>query len=265
MTYSATFPKIFFLLLLFALAPYCTEPISTTPMYADYLPKEAKPIEVYINSVHMWVEKEKVFVTGICTNNTANWHKIWLKGIPLNAAGVPIAISKHNSVILSTHSDAVAPQGRTSFMASFPLSDFAENPTTFDISIAGATLQPAGPILAIPGTSAMRMNMPALPGNPNSGGETWQMVGNLTNPLDMVAEHPRLEVLVYGKDNLLWLSTVVNPEDPAVATFFHWDGEGPLPARGARDFQLQIINRILPEGLQAQGIGRVDLLPFVAR
>lgn len=236
-----------------------------SPLFADFLPKEAQIIDVHVNSVHVWVEKEKIFVTGICINPSASWYKIWLKAVPLNADGKAVSISKHSSVILSTHSDAVAPQGRTSFMASFLLSDFSEPPATFNVSIAGATPQTAGPILAIPGTSAMRMSMPPVPGVPNSGGETWQMTGNLTNPLDMIAEHPRIEVLVYGKDNLLWLCTVVNPEDPAVASFFHWDGEGPLPARGARDFQLQILSRVLPEALQAQGISRVDLLPFVTR
>lgn len=256
--------------LLFALLfsfQHCTEtsPAINTPLNAEYLPSNAGPLQVNIYNVNSWVEKDRFFVTGVCSNISANWQRFWLDVVPVNAAGKAIAISNHTSVIVPTFSDAVPPQGRTSFFASWPLTDFSGKPDSCIVKLAGAVQQTAGPILAVPGTNGIRMFASSTSGLPATEETAWQLSGNLLNALDMEAAHPRLEILLYGKDNKLWLSTVLNPEDPATKPIFQFDREGPLQPKESRAFSLQVYYTGLPEALNTQKIGRIDILPFVAR
>lgn len=257
--------RISLLFVLLFLFQNCKEdaPVSTRPFNVELLPANAKPVAVNVYKVNCWVEQEKFFVVGLCTNTSAEWQKIWLEAVPLNASGKPIAISKCSSVIFSTFSDAVPPSGRTSFFASWPLSDFSGKPDSCTIkSVLG--IQPApGPILVAPVVNGMKMLSPSVPGQPSIEG--WHVSSSISNPLQMEAAHPRLEVLVYGTDGLLWLSTVLNPEDPATKQIFHFEGDGPLKPAEDRPFNLQVYNEGLPQVLKEKKIGRVEILPFEAR
>jgi len=245
----------------------CTEkkPAPNRPLQAELLPTNAKSIEIKISNLNSWVEHDKFFVTGICSNLTSEWQKIWLEAVPMNQAAKPISIAKHSAVVIPTLSDAVPPNGRTSFFASWPLSAFSGVPFSCKVKGAGATPQVSGPILVVPMVNAMKMLVPPAPDQPATVEKAWQVSGSVSNPLPLIAAHPRLEVLIYGTDNRLWMSTLLNPEDPTIKQFFHFEREGPLQPNEDRPFTLQIFYEGLPQALQEKKLGRVEILPFEAR
>ena len=253
--------------LLLLLAISCKEkaPLSTVPFGAASVPGNAKPVAAIVYKVNCWEEGGQFFIAGICTNPTTEWQKIWLEATPLNAAGKPVAISNCGSMIVPTFSDAIPPSGRTSFYASWPLADFSEKPDTCKIKGMMATQPPAGPILVSSITNGLKMLVPSIPGQPPAEERGWHVSSTVSNPLQIVASHPRFEVLVYGADGLLWLSTVLNPEDPAAAQIFHFEREGPLQPGEERAFNLQVYYQALPQVLRDKKIGRVEVLPFEAR
>ena len=243
----------------------CTEkvPVDPTPLNADMVPANAQPMGSNVSHINCWVEKDMVFVTGICANTTEAWQKIWLDVSPLSPTGKPLAILNHSSVIVNTFSDAVAPYGRTSFFASFPLANFSGKPDSCIVKVAGVTPQAPGPVLIAPVVNGMLMSSPASAGMASV--EAWYASGTISNPLQMVASKPRLEVLIYGTDNKLWYSTLLNPEDPAVQSFFSFERKGPLQPEESRVFTLQVYYQSLPQALKDLKIGRVVILPFEAR
>lgn len=255
------------ILVLFFSITACTEktPNVVRPLHANLLPEAAKTIPGNISQLNCWVEQDQFFVTGICSNQSASWQKIWLEVTPLDAEGKPLTIEKHNAVILSTFSDAVPPNGRSSFFGSWPLSAFSGVPNASSVKIAGAITQNAGPILVASKINSMKMLASTAPDQPATEEIAWQVNGSILNPLPTIANHPRLEVLVFGTDNRLWLSTLLNPEDPASQVNFQFARKGPLQAQEDRPFTLQVFYASLPKALKEQKIGRVEILPFEAR
>lgn len=245
----------------------CTEkaPQVISPLHADLLPANAQPINVEISQVNCWVELDQFFVTGICANKSTTWQKIWLEATPLDADGNALSIEKHPSVILPTFSDAVPPSGQSSFFNAWPLHAFSGTPHSFKLKIAGATTQNSGPILVASKINSMKMLASTAPDQPATEEIAWQVNGSILNPLPTIANHPRLEVLVFGTDNRLWLSTLLNPEDPASQANFQFERKGPLQAQEDRPFTLQVFYASLPKALKEQKIGRVEILPFEAR
>lgn len=241
------------------------KPVKTQPLNIALVPTNATNANAAIFNQNCWVDKEKFFVTGICSNTTAQWQKFWLEATPVDANGKPVSISKHSSIILTTFSDAVPPGGRTSFFASWPLTDFSSRPATFNIKVTKAVQQTAGAILVVPAINSIKMFAPAVPGQPAPIERSWQVSGTINNPLSTVASRPRLEILVFDTNGILWLSTLLNPEDPAVKTIFKFDREGPIQPKEVRGFNLQVFYEILPLPMQQKKIGRVEVLPFDAR
>lgn len=239
-------------------------PLAVGPLDGNLLPSDAAALQAIVYQDNCWIEKDRFFVVGICSNTAPDWKKIWLDAVVSDAQGKPLTISRHASAIVNTWSDAVPPSGRTSFFASWPLSDISGKPASCRLT-ALAVSKTAGPVLAIPLVNGMKILAPGAAGQPATEQQAWQVSGSILNALPVVAEKPRLEVLVYGSDNKLWLSTLLNPEDPAVQAFFQIDATGPMKAGEERGFSLQVFTQGLPETLKAKGIGRVDLLPFVAR
>ncbi|MFN0036270.1 MAG: hypothetical protein ACKVUS_14495 [Saprospiraceae bacterium] len=258
------FSALFALLLSFQNCGEKTPP-PTGPLHAEILPSSAQRVEVAVRSINCWVERGQFFVTGICSNTSAGWQKIWLEAAPLDAAGKPITISKHRSVIIGTFSDAVPPNGRTAFYASWPVTDFSKTPATCSIKAAGATPQAPGPILVVPTINALKIRGLVAPGQPITEEKAWQISSSIHNPLAMVASRPRLEILVFDTEGTLWLSTMLNPEDPATNSIFRFEREGPLQANEERPFNLQVSYERLPQPLKEKKIGRVEILPFEAR
>ncbi len=257
--------RLVLVFLLFITFQSCQEKPDPSPLHAEILPANAKPIAANIYAVNSWSEKGQFFVTGICTNIGAEWQKIWLNIVPLDATGKALSISKHASVIVPTFSDAIPPSGRSSFMATWPETDFSGKPSSCRITVAGAIQPPAGPILVVPTTNSLKLFSSAAPGAASEE-SAWQVFGTLSNPLDMPAPNPRLEILLYSADNRLWYSTVLSPDDPATKGIFNFDErEGPMLPKEERHFNLRVGYQALPQALQAQKIGRIDILPFQAR
>lgn len=252
------------ILLLFSCQNMVEKP-DPKPLHADMLPANLQPSNAQTNSVNCWVERGRFFVAGACYNANETWQKIWLDIHPLDEKGRPLSIMKHASVIVPTFSDAVPPYGRTSFFTSWPLTDFSGTPFACDIKIAGAMIQKEGPILVAPTVNSVKMFSPSAPGQPAQEG-AWQVSGTVSNPLTVAAVRPRFEVLIFGTDNQLWFSTVLDPNDPAVKQVFHFlEREGPLQPKEDRYFNIVVAYQALPVALQEKKIGHVEVLPFEAR
>ena len=234
------------------------------PLGVENIPPSAKEITANVNSVHVWVDKEQVFLAGIVSNTSAEWQRFWLEATPVSQSGRPIVISKNPAVVVAPYSDAVPPSGRTSFFATWPVSTFSSLPHSFTFKVWGQA-QKSGPILAIPMTSAMQASVPQPVGQGLKPEVAWHMTGSLSNPLNLTADHPRIEVLVFGMDNQLWFATVLNTEDKEMRKLFQWDREGPLKPKEERPFNLQVYTIGMPEALKEMGIKKIDLLPFNAR
>ncbi len=259
--------RLFLFVSLFSLCQSCDETPTapTKPLNVESLPANAERITNYVVITNSWVEQDKFNVVGICTNMSAEWQKIWLEFVPLTDKGKPVTISNCTSVIVPTFSDAVPPTGRTSFFASWPLSTFKGKPDSCSLKAVLVTHPAPGPILVATMTNGMKMLGPSSSGQLTNTEMGWQVSSSISNPLPMVASRPRLEILVYGEDNRLWLSTVLNPEDPAVQSFYHSDGAGPLQPGENRPFSLGVYYQGLPKPLQEKKIGNVVILPFEAR
>jgi len=238
-----------------------------TPYQGEYLPPNTQRTEARINLLNAWVENDRFYVTGLCNNPSSEWQKIWIEATPLDATGKPLSIAGHRTVIIPTFSDAMAPNGRSSFFSSWPLSDFSGKPANCQIMSAYVTRQESGPILAIPMLNSLKMMKPVINGGPATEEMAWYVSGSISNPLDLVASKVRMEIVIYGTDNKIWLSTLLNPDDPAVQAFFKYnEGKtGPFQPQEERLFTLQVYYEGLPQALQEKKISRLDILPFEAR
>jgi hypothetical protein len=216
------------------------------------------PAEVSFTDLNCWVEQDKFFVIGICNNESARWQQISLKMDPVTASGQPVAFNGSIVNIFPVYANAVPPKGRSSFFAFWPLSAFKSKPDTCRISGAGAQVVAPGPILLTENQSAVKMK---------TGGEdfTWLASTTVNNPLDLPAGHPRLELLLYGTDNRLWMSTVLNPEDPAQKKTLQMEREGVLEPGEKRTIGCSIVYDNLPARLRTVKIGKVAFQAFDAR
>ncbi len=167
-------------------------------------------------------------------------------------------------VVFPVFSAAVPPRGRSAFFQGWPLADFSGKPDTCRVSGAGAFGQAAGPILLVGNLSGVRMLAPGSPGSGSAASTElgWQISAELSNPLERTAEHPRLELLLFGKDNRLWYAAVLNPEDDRLKEVLTMEGTGPLLTASKRRFGVSVDYENLPQALQTQKIGRVEMLAF---
>lgn len=244
----------------------CREnPASTASLNAQLLPANAVAANVRITDLNCWVEQGQFFVTGVCSNESTAWQKIWLKGEPLDYAGKPLKIKDFASVVFPTFSSAVPPKGRTSFFAGWPLSDFSGTPDSCRITGAGAISVTAGPILLVEQISGVKMLAPAQAGEVATNEVAWQINAILNNPMPMPAAHPRLELLLFGTDNRLWLTTLLNPEDPQTKQMLSLEKEGPLQPGEQRKVGVYAFYERMPQSLKEKKIGRVEMLAFEER
>lgn len=232
---------------------------------SELLPQNAVVTQIQIQDLNCWVEQGQFFITGICSNETASWQKIWLKVEPLDAAGKPLNIKGFAALVAPTFSTAVAPRGRTAFFSGWPVADFSGMPDSCRISCAGAVLATAGPILLVEQLSGVKMLAPLKPGAEATEEVAWQINAILNNPLPLVAAHPRLELLLYGTDNRLWYATLLDPENPASKSVLSLEKPGPMQAGEKRGFGIYAFYERMPEALKKSKIGRVEVLGFEER
>ncbi len=228
------------------------------------IPANAAPIQVQISHLNCWSEGGQFFVTGICNSQSDQWQKIWLRMEALDSNGKAVKWKGDAEVIFPVFSAAVPPRGRSAFFQGWPLGDFSGTPDTCRVSGAGAIGQQAGPVLLIEGLSGVRMQAPANPGSGAAASSElgWQISAELSNPLERTAEHPRLELLLFGKDNRLWYAAVLNPEDDRLKEVLKMEETGPILPASKRRFGASVDYTNLPQALQTQKIGRVEMLVF---
>lgn len=231
----------------------------------DTLPAHADSASVRISQLNCWTEQGQFFVVGICDNRAATWQRIWLRMEPTDSQSQPLLFGGQAAAIFPTHSRTVPPLGRTSFLAGWPLSAFSGQPAQCRVSGAGAVAESPGAVLVGTEQSGVRMLAP----DPTDAAKTvekgWQASVLLQNPLNLPTERPCAELLIYGKDQRLWFSQVLDPSDPALRGVVSSTGEGPLRPQEQRRLNAQIFYPNLPQPLQEAGIGRVEFLPLDRR
>jgi len=234
-----------------------------TPL-PDQLPTDAKPPAISISDLNCWVEKSNFFVIGLCNNESNEWQKIWLRMDPLDGTGQALQLTQGAENTFLVLADAVPPRGRSSFFAYWPLSSFAGVPDSAHISGAGAVTVPAGPILIAEQQSGVKMRSGASSA-PDAVETRWLASVVLSNPLQIQAVHPKAELLLYGTDKRLWMSTILDPEDPTQQDILTFERRGPMAPGEKRQLSCYISYDNLPTQLQALKIGRVAFLPFEGR
>ncbi len=229
--------------------------------------KTGQPVDVQISDLNCWVEKGYFLVAGLCDSKTSKWLRIQLTMTPIDSKGHPTTLKGEASATITCHSDAVPPLGRSSFFAAWPLTDFAALPDSCLITNALAVDVPEGPILLATAQNSVRIMRPTE--GPSSASDqkeiAWDVSTVLENPLSSPAKHPKMELLLYGKDKRLWFAQVVDPESDVFKKVLRSNGQGPIPAGAKRQYNIYVSTQMLPEELQKQQIGKADILPFEAR
>lgn len=261
----------FISMLCLALFCFCTNSPSPTAnaltaAQQNPMPPDAAPANVVISDLHCWVERGHFYATGICDNAATEWQKIWLKMEPFDKSGKSIQINGGPDAVFTTFSDAVPPKGRTSFFAAWPLEAFSGVPDSCAVKGAGAELAAPGAILVVLENNGVRMLVPDTIGVDSliSVEKAWHVTAIVQNPLEYQAARPRLELLVYGTDNLLWFATLLNPDDPAQKQLLFAEREGPMEPQEKRRFSVSVTYDNLPQALKDKKIGRVEFQPFNA-
>lgn len=267
-----TILPIFLLILGGLLQPACkgkAENTNTPALPIDYSqqltpPPGTAPSNISVEDLHCWVEQGNFYVIGICNNLDNFWGRMWLKMTPLNAAGHPLALKPGVESTFPVFSSAVPPRGRSSFFAAWSVQSFEEIPDSCTISSAGTLGCNPGAILIAEQISGIKMFVRDS-GEADSRENQWLATIKIHNPLEIFAARPQIELLLYGTDNRLWMSYILNPEDPAQMAILKVDQPGPIPPAEHRTFSSYIFYEGLPKKLQEIRIGRIDALPFDAR
>jgi hypothetical protein len=254
---------IFLLSATFSMA--CHQPSAPRPAKSS-IPPGAQMADVSISDLNYWIEGDRFFVIGICHNESARWQNIWLAMIPLDKNGQTIGFSPESYNTFQVTANAVPPKGRSSFFAFWPLNAFDAPPAACRVSGAGTFQVPPRPILIATETGGIRV----LDNKPS--GDTlkqiesrWMSNTTIVNPMPVEAAAPRLELLIYGTDNKLWMSTLLDPEDPGLKPVFSMEKTGPMAPGEKRKASTYIYYDKVPARLQEIKIGRVEYLPFCAR
>ena len=216
-------------------------------------------VPVQITDLHCWTERGTFYVTGICNSQSDQWQKIRLRMMPLDSAGQALKINGGTEADIPVFSTSIPPRGRSAFFQGWPMPVFSGKPDSCRIVEARGLTRDAGPILAVQELSGVKMT---VTGGAEQG---WQVSGLLTNPLPLEAQRPHLEMLLYGTDRRLWFATALDVQDPGLKNVLQMEGTGPMAPGSKRRFGVQITYGNLPEQLNKQKIGRVDILAFENR
>lgn len=248
-------------------APPPAAPVETKPLLPGELPANLVQANITISALNCWREKGVFFVTGICDNFSDDWHKIWLRMEPMDSTGRSITVGNLPSAVFAAFSEAVPPRGRTSFFYGWKLEDFAGVPDSARLFAAGGEPRTPGAVIIAQEPSGVRMMAsaptPNGPGVPKEVG--WQCGLVLHNTLEVVATHPRAELLVYGTDQRLWLSMVLNYDDATQRSFITANGEGAMQPSEKRQMDCKLYYYHLPDRLKQIMIGKIEFLAFDAR
>jgi hypothetical protein len=235
------------------------------PLNAELLPAGAVPSRIRVTDLNYWTEQGQFFVTGVCINESGVWEQIWLNVSFTGEQGRPLSAGGAASAVIPTFSGAVPPMGRTAFFAGWPLSVFSGVPAACTVREEGSLKVSPGAILLTENVGGVRMMVPEAPGKPASVEAAWQISAVLNNPLPQTAQHPKLELLLFGTDRKLWFSTVLDPGDSLYKSLIVMDKTGPMAGGEKRELGISVHYDQLPAALREKKIGRVELLAFDAR
>lgn len=235
------------------------------PSVSDTPPASADTAHVRIGDLNCWTEQGQFFVVGTCDNRAGTWQRIWLRMEATDNSGQPLRCNDQPSAVFPTCSRAVPPLGRTSFLVGWPLTAFSGRPANCKVTGAGAMLESPGAVLIGTEQSGVRVLAPDPADASKTIEKGWQASVLIQNPLNLPAERPCTELLIYGKDQRLWFSQILDPNAPALRDILSSTGSGPLAPQEQRRVSTQIFYPNLPQPLQKSGIGRVEFLPFDRR
>jgi hypothetical protein len=77
------------------------------------------------------------------------------------------------------------------------------------------------------------------------------------NPLPQSARHPKLELLLYGTDNKLWFSTLLDPDDPQYKSLIVSEKAGPMAGGEKRELGISVHYDQLPAALRKDRTGGI--------
>lgn len=229
------------------------------------MPKQAKPSSISVDDFNCWIENGNFYVAGICNNLDMYWNQVWLRVEPLDAEGKPIALKSGVDDVIRVLSDAVPPRGRSSFFAGWPVTAFNGVPDSARMISAGSMQTTAGPILIPEEISGVKMLFNKTSDSVEVKENQWLTSFLLNNALNVRADKPRAEILLYGRDKKLYFSMVLNPDDPAMKQTINLEKGSPIEPGEKRRFSAYVFYQGLPQKLQDVWIGRVDFIPFNGR
>jgi hypothetical protein len=259
--------QLFFLFTLTLITGYtCKQETPTISKALSNVPKEADAAQITVTDLNYWVENGQFFVIGICNNQSDQWQKIWLKMLPMDAQQHPIDF---NGAVYNTFrvlSDAVPPKGRSSFFAYWPVNLFKSTPNACQVTGAGAMQVLPGAILIAEETGGIRLIDNQKIKDTTQQIETrWLAKTTISNPLNMEASNPKIELLLYGTDNKLWMSSLLDPNNNDQKQVFTFEKYGPMAPGEKRKASIYIYYDLVPGPLKKVRIGKIEFLPFNAR
>ena len=232
-------------------------------LFTDTLPALAEQEPVGFRDMNAYTSNDHFCIASIVDNASDLWQQIWVKTQLLDANGNILTVNGDSSILLQTFSDAVPPRGATSFFCAIPLNQVSGTPVNCRMEGAGSVSRSAGPILIATDVGGVRA-MYADKDDPKKVVEkTFNVQATIENPLDFTAYHPKMVLLVYGKDYKLYFAQMVGLDDPTAP--MKQEREGPLLPHEKRAITCLILYEYLPKPLQEMLIGRVDVQVHEAR
>lgn len=252
------------LLTLFACEGLSSQAEQTDPKYV--MPSSTFTVTDTARFLNYWTEGDYFYVIGLADNHTGEWARIWVQLEILDASGHPLKYDGETTVVNRTFSDGIPPSGQSAFFAQCALKKFNGTPASARVvGMRGISVSPEA-ILVCLDVSALRMLRPD-----SVAGDTARRqvefsrlaVGNIANPLNMIAEDYCVELALYGEsDSKLWF---VQPVYPNRDSIIWQERKGPLQPNETRKISMQVYYENLPKPLQTAKIGLVEMYPSVLR
>ncbi len=229
----------------------------------DKLPSNADTLTAGFRDFHYYTSKDHFCMVGIVDNPSPFWQKIWLKAQLIDSTGETLLVRGDTALIIRAFSEAVPPRGATAFFAAVPLSRISGTPAHCRVTGAGAVQRPKGAILIATVFNSTDVRFPDSTSTSGAVAKLVNVQAMLENPLSDQAYHPRLLLLLYGKDQRLYYARLINPELPEVPVT--QENQGPMAPAEKRNVSCQIVYDLMPEPLQNELVYRVEMQAFDAR
>ena len=227
------------------------------------MPADAKSAKVSLVDVNCWTEGDMFYAVGVVDSREPQWAKIWLEMGVVDAQNQIVLQNKDSFCLVSTHADALPPNGRTAFMASWKLADLKGTPDSIALKGARFVEKTAGPILIATNIGGGIKFMTLDTATSESRELYWSVSGTIENPLPLTLNEPAISILVYGNDNRLWLAN--NLSFNVDTALVRMDKYGPMFANEKRKYGFNVHYDNLPTPVRTSRIGKIDVLGYEKR